>query len=75
MEILWWLAPATVATLAAIGYVSWVGQRPPVTRDRSDAAQERMGAALQRPLPTNRVRPQDPTASSGVVVHPPRRSA
>jgi len=75
MEILWWLAPAAVATGAAMIYAGWVGSRRPVGRDRSEEATARMAAALQRPLPQTATRPLGQSRSNGVVVRQPRRSA
>jgi hypothetical protein len=75
MEILWWLAPSVVATIVATIYVSWVGHKPPAGRDRSEAAQDRMAAALKRSVPQSQVAPVSQPHSNGVVVHQTRRSA
>ena len=74
MEILWWLAPSVVATFAAIVYVSWVGHKPLAGRDRSEAAQAKMAAALKRAVPQSQVTPMSQPHSNGVVVHQPRRN-
>lgn len=48
MEILLWLAPSAVVTLAAVAWVSWAGRRRDHQIDR-DAAAARMARALARP--------------------------
>ena len=75
MEILWWLAPSVVATIAAMIYVNWVGAKEPAGRDRSEAARAKMGEALSKPIPQASVSRIQRPASNGVVVQSTRRSA
>jgi hypothetical protein len=75
VEILWWLAPSVVATIAAMFYVSWVGAKEPAGRDRSEAARAKMGEALSKPIPQASVSRIQRPASNGVVVQSTRRSA
>lgn len=50
MQVLWWLVPPLVATVAAMLWVSWVGrERDDVRREDADAALARMQRALSRP--------------------------
>lgn len=50
MQVLWWLVPPLVATLAAMLWVGWVGrERDDVRREDADAALARMEKALSRP--------------------------
>ncbi len=74
MEILLWLVPSALVTIAAMAWVSWVGRRGRGEVDR-DVAVARLGKALRkdhrgltaaRPVP-----PRD--RSTGVAVRPSRR--
>lgn len=75
MEILWWLAPAGVATVLAMVWATWAGRPRREERDRSEAAYERFAAAMAREHPAaGRPRPtrvQD--RSTGIAVRPSRR--
>ena len=71
MEILLWLLPAVVATVAAMVWVSWVGRERP-ERERTPAELERFAQALLRPLPDERRRLRQRERSTGVAT---RRSA
>ncbi len=75
MEILlWWLPPAIV-TAVAMAWVGWLGRARDVSPDRSEAAQERLAAAILRDLPTQVVtrasapRPER-ERSTGIAVRP-----
>jgi hypothetical protein len=75
VEILLWLLPAAVVTGIAMLWASWAGRERP-ERGRSDADQERLAAAIMRPLPTSvspRRRPR--TRSTGVAVRPSERES
>ncbi len=76
VEILWWLAPAGVATALAMVWAAWAG-RPRDGRDRSEAAYERFAAAMAREHPAaGQPRPvavRD--RSTGIAVRPSRSSA
>lgn len=81
MEILLWLLPAAVTTGLAMAWAAWAGRARP-ERERSEADQERLAAALRRPLPQQARRPErSRERSTGVAVRPsarpgqPRRSA
>lgn len=73
MEILWWLAPPAVVTLAAMLWVSWLGRdgRGEVDRDvavqRLERALRKDNPALSRPGPAA-ARPRD--RSTGIAVRP-----
>jgi hypothetical protein len=75
VEILWWLAPAGVATALAMGWASWAGRPRRDERDRSEAAYERFAAAMAKEHPAaGRPRPvavRD--RSTGIAVRPSRR--
>lgn len=75
MEILWWLAPAGVATLLAMLWATWAGRPRRDGRDRSEAAYERFAAAMAREHPAaGRPRPQPlRDRSTGIAVRPSRR--
>lgn len=75
MEILLWLVPSALVTLAAMAWVTWVGREGRGEVDR-DVAVARIGKALRkdhrglsapRPVP-----PRD--RSTGVAVRPSRRT-
>jgi hypothetical protein len=76
VEILWWLAPAGVATVLAMVWATWAGRPRREERDHSEAAYERFAAAMAREHPTAaRPRPsrvQD--RSTGIAVRPSRRA-
>ncbi len=75
VEILWWLAPAGAATLAAMVWAAWAGRPRRVERDRSEAAYERFAAALERER-TVPPRPRPAATrdrSTGIAVRPSRR--
>ena len=71
MEILLWLVPSVVVTLAAMAWVSWTGRdgRGEVERD---VAVERLGKALAKDLPsgTRRTTPTARDRSTGIAVRP-----
>lgn len=73
--MLWWLLPAAV-TLGAMVWVSWLGRARSAMPDRSDAAQARLAAAIQRDLPAGvrrpESRPHEP--STGIAVRPSQRN-
>ena len=75
MEILWWLAPAAVATALALVWAAWAGRPKREERDRSEAAYERFAAAMAKDHPTaGKPRPvavRD--RSTGIAVRPSRR--
>ncbi len=72
--MLWWLPPAVV-TLGAMVWVSWLGRTRSEEPDRSEAAQARFAAAIQRDLPTgvrrSTARPHE--RSTGLAVRPSQR--
>jgi HAMP domain-containing protein len=73
VEILLWLVPAAVATVAAMLWVSWLGRERPALPDRSEAAQkaarERFAAAITRPHPHGApVRARQRERSTGVAI-------
>ena len=77
MAILWWLAPAAVATLAAMLWVSWLGRDGRGQVDR-DVANARLAAAIRRGYPKRAtvrppVRARD--RSTGIAVRPSRTGA
>ena len=78
MEILlWWLPPAVV-TVVAMAWVGWLGRARDVTPDRSEAAQEKLAAAILRDLPpqvTRRANAPRPARerSTGIAVRPSQR--
>jgi len=49
--LLWWLPPAVVTVIAML-WVSWLGRARDLSPDRSDAAQERLAAAIMKALPS-----------------------
>ena len=78
MEILWWLAPPTVATVLAMLWVSWLGREGRGEIDPEVAAR-RLGRAMARPsrvtpraTPTRATMPGD--RSSGIAVRSSTRS-
>ena len=80
MEILLWLVPPVVVTVATMIWVSWLGRPDHGRTDRSEAAYARFAEALARPLDSGRrsratrvpARPRD--RSTGVAVRPSRRT-
>jgi hypothetical protein len=75
VEILWWLAPAGVATALAMVWAAWAGRPRREERDRSEAAYERFAAAMAKEHPAaGKPRPvavRD--RSTGIAVRPSRR--
>jgi hypothetical protein len=71
VEILLWLVPAVVVTLAAMVWVSWVGRDGHGEIDR-DVAVERLGKALAKELPAGTRRTSAPARdrSTGIAVRP-----
>jgi len=51
VEILLWLVPPVVVTLAAMAWVGWVGHERRTEVDQEEAVR-RLGEALDRPQPT-----------------------
>jgi hypothetical protein len=73
VEILLWLLPSVVVTCLAAAWAAWAG-RERGGRERSAADQERLAAALQRPLPQRAPRPaRARERSTGVAVRPSAR--
>lgn len=74
MEILWWLAPAGVVAVAAMGWAAWAGRPRPEHTERSEAAYERFSRALTKEHPAaGRPRPVVPRErSTGIAVRPSR---
>jgi hypothetical protein len=76
VEILWWLAPAGVATVLAMAWATWAGRPGRDERDRSEAAYERFAAAMAKEHP-GVGRPRAVTVrdrSTGIAVRPSRRT-
>ncbi len=77
MEILLWLLPPVVVTVAAMAWVSWLGRQSRREIDR-EAAVRRLGEALseerQAQRPTGGYAPRVPQRdrSTGVAVRPSR---
>ena len=74
MEILLWLLPAAVVTLAAMAWVSWWGREGRGEVDRETAAR-RLGDALsreQRKRPGYAAPRRTPERSTGVALRPSR---
>ncbi|WP_435743181.1 hypothetical protein [Nocardioides sp. SYSU DS0663] len=81
MEILLWLVPPAVVTVAAMGWVSWAGRERRGEVDR-DVAVQRLAAALEReprggvvPRPPKPARDAREDRSTGVAVRPSRRAS
>lgn len=75
VEILWWLAPAGVATVLAMIWSAWAGRPGREDPDRSEAAYERFAAAMAKEHPAAH-RPRPPAQrdrSTGIAVRPSRR--
>ena len=74
MEILLWLVPPVLVTLAAMAWVTWLGREGRGEVDR-DVAVRRLARALEKDLPqappTVRVRER----STGIAVRPTRRAS
>lgn len=73
--MLWWLPPA-LFTLGAMVWVTWLGRARSATPDRSEAAQAKLAAAIQRDLPAGlsgrSSRPHE--RSTGIAVRPSQRA-
>ena len=76
MEILLWLVPSAVVTIAAMAWVSWVGRDGRGEVDR-DVAAERLGRAIAKDLPTGPRRTSAPARdrSTGIAVRPSHGAA
>jgi hypothetical protein len=77
VEILWWLAPPVVATVLAMGWVSWLGRAGRGQVD-PDVAARRLGDAMARPTRLARAfpRPSSPEErGTGVAVRPSSRTS
>ncbi len=76
MEILLWLVPAVVVTLAAMAWVWWVGRDGHGEVDR-EVAVERLGRALAKELPAGTRRTAAPARdrSTGIAVRPSHGAA
>ena len=74
MEILWWLAPSAVVTLAAMAWVSWTARDRRTDVDR-DVAVERLARALSKDHPhSHHARTgRAPDRSTGIAVRPTRQ--
>lgn len=75
MEILFWLVPAAVVTLAAMAGIGWWGResKGAVSDAGREAAARKLGEALSREQtsrPGYAVPPRAPDRSSGVAVRP-----
>ena len=77
VEILLWWLPPVVVTAGAMVWVGWAGRARSIEPDRSEAAQERFRAAIERDLPdaARQVRAARPTRerSTGIAVRPSQR--
>jgi hypothetical protein len=75
MGVLWWLAVPLGITALAMVWAAWVG-RPRDDRNRDEADQARLAAALAKPVPRAArrivVQPTDPPR--GVAVRPSARA-
>lgn len=81
MEILLWLLPAAVATVAAMLWVAWAGREGRGEVDR-EVAVRRLAGALEpdqrrarRPAPGYAAPRPEQDRSSGVAVRPSRRAS
>lgn len=76
MEILLWLVPAAVVSMAAMAWVSWIGRDGRGEIDR-DVAVQRLGRALAKELPAGTRRSAAPARdrSTGIAVRPSHGSA
>ena len=76
MEILWWLAPAGVATVLAMIWATWTGRPDRDDPVRSEAAYEKFAAAMAKEHPAaGRPRPSaQRDRSTGIAVRPSRRA-
>jgi len=75
VEILLWLVPPVVVTVAAMAWVGWVGREGRGQVDREEGVR-RLGAALEREQPTRPARlPRRRERSSGVAVRRTPRNA
>ena len=76
VEILWWLAPPTVATGLAMVWVSWLGRAGRGQVD-PEVAVRRLGDAMARPTRVSRTSTPRTSAagerSTGVAVRPSSR--
>lgn len=78
MEVLFWLAPAAVATLLAMGWATWTGRQARLDADKSrrssarddEAVRAKIGAALAKPIPprARHVAAQSEDRGTGVAV-------
>ncbi|WGX95117.1 hypothetical protein [Nocardioides sp. L-11A] len=74
MEILFWLLPAAVLTLASMAWVAWWGREGRGEVDRETAAR-RLGEALtreQRSRPGYAAPEREPDRHTGVALRAPR---
>jgi hypothetical protein len=76
VEILLWLVPSAVVTIAAMAWVSWMGRDGRGEVDR-DLAVERLGKALAKELPPGARRTPPPARdrSTGIAVRPSHGAA
>lgn len=77
MEILLWLVPPAVVTLAAMAWVSWLGRDGRGEVDRETAVR-RLGEALSvewGDRPGYAATPPERDRSTGVAVRPSRRAS
>lgn len=76
VEILLWWLPPVVVTAGAMVWAGWAGRARSTEPDRSEAAQERFRAAIERELPAaaRQARPTRPVQrSTGIAVRPSQR--
>ena len=75
MEILLWLVPPVLVTVAAMCWVGWVGRESHGEVDREVAAR-RLARALQHERPRRYAAPTpERDRSTGVAVRPSRRAS
>ena len=74
MEILLWLAPAVVVTAVAMAVAGWAGRERRESDRRSEAAQARFAAAINRDHPASTLARPRPVRdrSTGIAVRPSR---
>jgi flagellar biosynthesis/type III secretory pathway M-ring protein FliF/YscJ len=77
VEILWWLAPAAVVTVAAMLWVAWASRpRRDDSEEKAEAAYRKFAQAIEREHPaTGYARPPSVhDRSTGIAVRPSRRT-
>lgn len=76
VEILWWLVPSAVVTVAAMVWVGWQGREGRGEVDR-DVAIQRLARALDKDHGVRQTQAPDRPAdrSTGIAVRPTRRAS